>query len=126
MTDDVVAAITELEARRYEAMLAGDVAALDELCSERLSYTHSRGERDSKRSYLDKVSAGIFHYHEIAHPADAVVVLDGAVLLTGRMTARVTVAGEMRHIENAYLAVWAQEDGGWRFIAYQPTPIIRS
>lgn len=124
MTDKVIAEIEALEDDRYKAMLSGDVAALDALCSERLCYTHSRGERDSKRSYLDKVSLGIFHYHEIEHPADAFVVLDGAVLVTGRMTARVTVAGEIREIDNSYLAVWGREDRDWKFVAYQPTPIL--
>jgi len=23
-----------------------------------------------------------------------------------------------------YLAVWVREHGGWKFVAYQPTPII--
>jgi hypothetical protein len=28
------------------------------------------------------------------------------------------------HIDNRYLAVWVREHGSWKFVAYQPTPII--
>ena len=40
------------------------------------------------------------------------------------MTARATVSGVPRSIDNAFLAVWAiEDDGHWRLIAYQPTPL---
>lgn len=125
MFDNDQRTILDLEDRRYEAMLSGDVAQLSELCSARLSYTHSRGERDDKKSYLEKVAAGFFVYHEIAHPADNVILAGDAALVTGRMTARVSVSGAVRHIDNSYLAAWLREDGGaWRLVAYQPTPIV--
>ena len=44
--------------------------------------------------------------------------------MTGRMTAKVLVAGTIVHVDNRYLAVWVRERGAWRFVAYQPTPII--
>lgn len=123
---DESAAIADLEAKRYRAMLDGDVPVLREICSDDLSYTHSLGDRDDKESYLAKVASGVFTYHEIAHPADRILVLNGAALVTGRMSARVTVAGELRQIDNAYLAVWAKEDAGWKFVAYQPTPLPKN
>ena len=56
MPKDVVAIaeIKALEDRRYRAMLAGDMAVLDELCSDDLIYTHSKADHDDKRSYLHK------------------------------------------------------------------------
>ena len=38
--------IKALEDRRYRAMLAGDTAVLDELCSDDLIYTHSKADFD--------------------------------------------------------------------------------
>jgi hypothetical protein len=119
--------ITEIEAledRRYRAMLDGDTAVLDALCSDDLIYTHSKGDHDDKRSYLHKVGSRHFVYLEITHPADRILVVDGAALITGRMTAKVSVTGKIVHVDNRYLAVWVREHGGWKFVAYQPTPII--
>ena len=44
--DGVFDEIKALEDRRYRAMLAGDAAALDDLCSGDLIYTHSKADRD--------------------------------------------------------------------------------
>ena len=65
-----------------------------------------------------------FTYLEITHPADRILVVDGAALVTGRMTAKVLVAGTIVHVDNRYLAAWVREHGAWKFVAYQPTPII--
>ena len=65
-----------------------------------------------------------FTYLEITHPVDRILVVDGAALVTGRMTAKVSVTGKIVHIDNRYLAVWVREHGGWKFFAYQPTPTI--
>jgi hypothetical protein len=117
--------IKALEDRRYRAMLDADIAVLDALCSDDLIYTHSKGDHDDKRSYLDKVGSRHFTYLEITHPADRILVVDGAALVTGRMTASVSVAGRgIVHVDNRYLAVWVREHSGWKFVAYQPTPII--
>ncbi|MDH7798313.1 MULTISPECIES: nuclear transport factor 2 family protein [unclassified Beijerinckia] len=123
MISDQTQMIHDLEARRYIAMLAGDADTLAELCSSNLIYTHSQGDRDDRESYLSKVIGGFFVYREIAHPADRILVCGDAALVTGRMTARVSVAGEERRIDNSYLAVWLREDGLWKFAAYQPTPL---
>ena len=100
--------IQALEERRYRAMIEGDVVVLGEICSNDLIYTHSKGDHDDKRSYLQKVGSRYFKYHEITHPADRILVVDGAALVTGRMTAKVSVEGEVKHIDNRYLAVWAR------------------
>jgi hypothetical protein len=123
--DAAIDKIKVLEARRYQAMLDGDTTILDALCSDDLIYTHSRGDHDDKQSYLHKVDSGHFTYLEITHPADRILVVQGAALVTGRMTAKVSVAGRRTvHVDNRYLAVWVREHGTWKFVAYQPTPII--
>ena len=125
--DEAINEIKALEDGRYQAMLDGDTAILDALCSGDLIYTHSKGDHDDKQSYLHKVGSRYFTYLEITHPADRVLVVHDAALVTRRMTANVSVAGRgIVHVDNRYLAVWVREDGAWKFVAYQPTPIINS
>jgi Domain of unknown function (DUF4440) len=122
--DVAIEEIEALEDRRYQAMIAGDTVVLDELCSDDLIYTHSKADHDDKRSYLHKVGSRYFTYLEITHPADRILVVDSAALVTGRMTGKVLVAGTIVRVDNRYLAVWVRERGAWKFFAYQPTPII--
>ena len=56
--DITINEIKALEDRRYRAMIDGDTAVLDALCSDDLIYTHSKGDHDDKRSYLHKVGSG--------------------------------------------------------------------
>jgi uncharacterized protein DUF4440 len=102
---------------RYTAMLA-------ELCWDDLIYTHSKADHDDKASCLRKVGTRYFTYLEITHPADRILVVDSAALVTGRMTAKVLVEDTIVHVDDRHLAVWVREYGAWKFIAYQPTPII--
>jgi ketosteroid isomerase-like protein len=58
VTTDDVPAVLAAEDRRYQAMLDGDLEALDALCADELSYTHSNGVRDTKAEYFGKLREG--------------------------------------------------------------------
>jgi ketosteroid isomerase-like protein len=120
---DIRDAVRALEDRRYDAMLAGDIAVLDELLSDRLAYTHSTGGRDTKASYLEKVRNGTFVYDSIEHPVDTILAGEDYALVVGQMVARVWRSGELVTLRNAALAVWVREEGTIRLLAYQPTPL---
>ena len=123
MDEVAVATIKALEDRRYQAMLDGDVETLGRLCADDLIYTHSLGDRDDRPSYLAKVSDGHFRYHRIERPEERIVVLGDTAVVAGRMVADVTVAGAAKSLDNRSLAVWVKTADGWRFLAYQPTPV---
>jgi len=124
---DLVALIHELEERRYAAMIAGDIAALEALLSDRLAYTHSNAEIDTKQSYLEKVKSGHFDYKEITRPKEEIVVNGDTALVVGRMVARLILDHKTeRHLDNLSLAVWSKESGGWKLMAYQPTVIPKA
>ncbi|KFI29959.1 nuclear transport factor 2 family protein [Haematobacter massiliensis] len=115
----------ELEARRYRAMQAGDATALDAMLDDDLSYTHSFGDRDSKASYLDKLRAGFFQYHELRPVTEQVIRRGDVLVLVGSMWARATVNGQDRVIDNVCTSVWAMRADEWRFLAFSPTPLKR-
>jgi len=123
MTADEVAAkqISELEARRYQAMTDGDTAALAELFSPDLVYTHSDATSDSRQSYLDKLASGHFDYGPIEHPETSVVVRGDTALVFGDMRGDVVIGGSKRVLNSRSLAVWVREEGSWALLAYQPT-----
>jgi uncharacterized protein (TIGR02246 family) len=115
--------IRSAEDRRYAAMVAADVDTLAGLLSDDVVYTHSSGTRDDKQALLSKISGGSLVYVEVQHPVAQVIVLGEAVLVIGEMHADIVVGGQPRRLDNATLAVWAAQDGGWRLAAFQPTPL---
>lgn len=118
--------IAGLEAARYDAMVRRDRATLEGMFDEDLVYTHSFGDRDSKESYLDRLSAGFFDYQEIGHDLERIILRGDSATVTGVMRARAIVGGEARTLHNTYTAVWVRSAGQeWRMVAFQPTPIRR-
>lgn len=121
--DEVRRVIKGLEQKRYSAMLASDVATLEDLLDDDLVYTHSFGEGDDKAGYLKKVANRFFVYHEIHHSSDRIIVRESLAVVAGTMRAKATVGTAIREIDNSCMAVWARSGSQWRLIAYQPTPL---
>ena len=119
-TDDV-ADVLAAEDERYQAMLDGDLDALDRLCADEVSYAHSSGARDTKQEYFAKIRSGYYDYHRIDHPVERVEVLGDTAIVVGRMTADLAVDGTDKTIDNLSLAVWTRTSDSWRLLAYAPT-----
>jgi Domain of unknown function (DUF4440) len=118
-----VTAVLAAEDRRYRAMQDGDLATLEQMCADELSYAHSSGARDTKAEYLAKVGSGYYVYRRIDHPVERVEVVGDAAIVIGRMTADLLVGGTPKTIDNLALAVWTRAAGEWRLLAYAPTSL---
>ncbi len=123
MSRDISADILACEQARCAALLAADVAALDELLSERLVFAHATAVYEDKSSLLTKMASGNIVYNTLDISEARVVDLGDSALLVSRLTAGVTVGGQDKTIDNRTLSVWTREDGAWRLVAYQPTAI---
>ncbi len=118
-----VRAVLAAEDRRYRAMQEADLATLDAVCADELSYAHSSGARDTKDEYLGKVRSRYYVYLRIDHPVERVEVAGDAALVVGRMTADLEVEGTPKTIDNLALAVWTRASGDWKLLAYAPTSL---
>jgi hypothetical protein len=118
-----VRAVLAAEDRRYRAMLDADLATLDEVSADELSYAHSSGARDTKGEYLGKVRSRYYVYRQIDHPVERVEVVGDTAIVVGRMTADLDVDGVPKTIDNLALAVWTRASGAWRLLAYAPTSL---
>ncbi len=67
----------QLEEQRYAAMLAGDVATLERLLDDALTYTHSNGVVDTKASYIAGVRDKVWEYKAISRENERVVIRGG-------------------------------------------------
>src|SRR5919206_4379310 len=110
---DAEKAVRAAEDRRYAAMVDTDLATLEELCADELSYTHSSGVRDTKAEYLGKVRSGYYDYHRIDHPVDRVEVVGDTAVVVGRMTADLHSDGTRKTIDNLSTAVWTRSAARW-------------
>jgi ketosteroid isomerase-like protein len=121
---DLKATIRGLEDRRYQAMIAADAKALDELLADTLVYTHSYGGADSKATYLDGIRAKKWVYRKIERPVENLQVHgDDCVIVTGRVRIELVADGQPKTLNSAFTNVWVKGAKGWQMTAWQSTPL---
>jgi hypothetical protein len=109
---------------RVAAMKAADESKLKELLSEDLHYAHSSGTVDNKTVLINALVSGKSKYtaydyveRNFTSPAP------GIALMTGRTHLQVTSAKGTMDSVLSFLAVWREEKGQWRFLAWQSCKI---
>lgn len=115
--------IAELEERRRKAMLDADIAVLDEMFADDLSYTHSNAVMERKALYLERLAAKHYDYRELNFLDQDIRVTGDAALITGRMTGEVVIAGQFRQLNSRTTVVWTRQHGRWRMLTFQSTPL---
>lgn len=113
-------AIKAADDARIAAMKAGDKAQLEAIFSDELRYAHSNGVVDTKKSFIDILASGKTKYL-LNEPAERTITFPapGVALVSGRTQIKaVSEKGEME-ATLSYLAVWREESGKWRFLAWQ-------
>lgn len=123
---DDATAVMEADAARYRAMRAGDLAALECLLSDDLSYTHSTAICESKAEYMASMTSGRFRYLDTQTSEVEVGVHGSAAFMHGRCRFHAVVDGVERVLNNRFLSVWVRDGQGtaqWRMAAWASIPI---
>jgi len=118
-----VQAVLQADEARYCAMLAGDLATLERLLSDGLSYTHSSALCENKQEYLDSLARGRFKYLRVECGEVGVDVHGDIALVRGKVLIHALVDGAQRALNNRFLSVWKCSASGWQMLAWASTPI---
>lgn len=105
---------------RVAALVAGDVAALGAILSDDLHYIHSSGVADTKEAFLANLVSGKTKYVEYA-PGERSwrFPAPGIAIESGKARIKVVNATGPMIVHLSYLATWREENGQWRFLAWQ-------
>ncbi|MBL9211880.1 MAG: nuclear transport factor 2 family protein [Opitutaceae bacterium] len=105
---------------RLAAMMAGDGEALGRLMSDQLRFVHSDGRVESKTDYVKNLMAGDTAYAEAkTSELETTQVANDVVVVIGVQEMRKRLGTEWSTIKLRYLAVWRNESGTWRMVAWQ-------
>jgi len=116
----IVTAVRAADDERVAATLTADAARLDAIYSDQLHYAHSNGIIDTKASFIESLMSGRLDYQAVDYvQRDFIPVGPGIVLMKGRANVRVGSPDGPRLVDLNYLAVWREEGGQWRFVAWQ-------
>ena len=105
---------------RLAAMMAGNGNALAELMSDQLRFVHSDGRVESKAEYVKNLMAGDTAYADAkTSELETTQVSSDVVVVLGVQEMRKRLGPTWSDIKLRYLAVWRNENGAWRMVAWQ-------
>ena len=115
--------IKSLEEARNQAVLHGDVAALDRMTSDDYTFITLRGELRTKSDILKGFASGSFHY-ESRQISDLKVRVHGdTAIVTGRSVQKGMENGKDYSGDYRFTRVYVRENGHWLTVALQTTLI---
>jgi ketosteroid isomerase-like protein len=112
--------ILELERQRISAMVKKDVATLDALLADDMSYTHSGGTTDTKASFI-KLIKERGRYLGVDY-ANTQVITSGANAVIVRGIAQIRLENTPAY-PVIFVDVWVLRDGAWKMLAWQATRV---
>jgi hypothetical protein len=109
------------ERQRFEAMMSQDVAALDTLLDDELTYVDTGGDLQSRPQFIDMIQRQTLAYESIAPSQVRVRVYDGLALATGRSRVRVRNASGVSTFGIRFKEVYVRRGGRWLLTAWEAT-----
>lgn len=120
--DRVQAALRAADDERVAATIAADRARLAAIYSDELHYCHSNGRADTKASQIEGIAGGGNRYVNFEYKERTFTpVAPGVALMKGHVLMHTVnkSSGQKGVLDLKFLAVWREENGRWRFLAWQ-------
>ncbi len=115
-----IAAVKAADDARISTMRSPDRDKLKAIFSDDLRYAHSNGVVDTKGSFIELLGSGKTKYLGYEHKDRSITIpAPGIAIVVGQARVQTeSAAGKMDNVLS-YLAVWREEKGQWRFLAWQ-------
>ena len=115
--------VRTVEGQRFEAMMKQDVAALDTLLDEDLSYVHTDGDMQSKAEFIDLIRSRRLVYESIDPSEVHVRVYEGVAIATGVSQMRVRSATGVSSFRIRFTEAYVRREGRWLLTAWEATKV---
>lgn len=118
--DALSATLAAADDARVAATKSADREKLAAIFSDELRYAHASGTVDTKQTYLESLTSGRTKYLAIDYEERAFrFPAPSIALMSGRAHVKVANAAGEVDMVLGFLGVWRQENGHWRFLAWQ-------
>ncbi len=113
-------AVIAAEKARFDAQVAKDATALNQLLADDLVYVHSNGNVDGKQSYIQSIKDGNSTYLSIESQEQKVRLYGNTAIINGICyVKRPPVDGKNNDLKLRYTDVYAKKGGRWQMVTWQ-------
>lgn len=107
-----------------QALLSGEKNALDQITHEALSYGHSGGSTEDKKSFMASLTSGRSDFTELTFADQSVTVSENVAIVRHRLSAATNDEGKgPGKVQLSVLLVWVKQNGYWKLLARQAVKI---
>ncbi len=118
--EKLLSAVRAADEERLAATKSGDAKRLDAIFSPELHYAHSSGKLDTRESLVKAITTRNTVYESFDYKDRTFTEAGpGVVLMKGRVLIKAVANGQRADNDLNFLAVWRNENGKWRFLAWQ-------
>ena len=108
---------------RFAVALKADVAGLNRVLADELTYCHSSGRCEGKAPYVASLASGKTRYTRFESTEQKARLYGEIVLINGRGNVTVIADGKENSYELIYTDAFVKRDGRYQMIAWQSTRV---
>jgi hypothetical protein len=126
--DSAIGEVKVAEAARAAAFVSHDVALLDKLLRDDLTYIHASGRIDDKKSLLNAIRSDELHYMSWDAKEIKVRITGQTAVVNGEYAVKVInrkASPDTLDLNIFFLTVYVRSNGQWQQIAWQSTKAVR-
>ena len=105
------------------AMIGADKNTLESLVSDKLSYGHSGGAVDDKKTFVEKIVSGQSDFVAIDLSEQTISISGNTAIVRHILKAKTNDGGKPGEVNLRILLVWQKQNGGWKLLARQAVKI---
>jgi ketosteroid isomerase-like protein len=118
---EMISEIEATDARREQAVIARDMATLNEILGEDLIYVHSSGMAEDRSLYLSRVAEGFYVYRGFEILARQYRFFGDTVLVNADIKIDVVARGNAKLLMSRVCQAWVRRDGRWQLVTWHST-----
>ena len=115
--------IQALDREWAQACVQSDIAKLEQILSDDLTYTHSSGQTQSKAGFIATIREGKTRYRSIDFQESSVRIYGDSAVSNSEVRVNLTIDGKDVSVHPRFLHVWVKHNGRWQLAAHQGTKI---
>ena len=105
------------------AMINADKNGLETLVADKLSYGHSSGAVDDKKTFVDKIVSGQSDFITIDLSEQTISISSNTAIIRHILKAKTNDGGKPGEVNLRILLIWQKQNGGWKLLARQAVKI---
>ena len=122
-TKDEKAVADAVETLR-KAMVSADKTTLDGITLDQLTYGHSSGKLEDKKTFVENITNGNSHFLDITLTDQTITVVKETAIVRHKLSANTDDKGKgPGKVELYILLVWQKNGGKWKLLARQAVKV---